>query len=109
MSFMGDLTQNRAEEYWRGIAVKSRANKSIVFGAFIDDLLMGTATLVIDSPPNHPHRAEVAKVLVRPKFQHRGIARALMRKVETKALEIGRISWSWTHSRVRVPKHSMRA
>lgn len=34
--------------------------------------------------------ADVAKVLVRPQFQRRGIARALMLEVEKKALEIGR-------------------
>lgn len=90
VSFMSDLTQVQAEEYWREIAIKSGGSRLIVFGAFIDRNLVGTATLITDTPPNQPHRADVAKVLVRPQFQRKGVARALMLEVEKKAIEIGK-------------------
>lgn len=90
VSFMSDLTQDQAEEYWREIAAKSKAKKLIVFGAFDDAALVGTATLITDTPPNQPHRADVAKVLVRPIHQRRGIAKALMIALEKKALEVGK-------------------
>lgn len=90
VSFMSDLTQEEAEQYWRSIARKSGENKLIVFGAFIDNQMVGTATLITDTPPNQPHRGDVAKVLVHPQFQRQGAARALMLEVEKKALEIGK-------------------
>ncbi|HEY3293205.1 MAG TPA: GNAT family N-acetyltransferase [Candidatus Nanopelagicaceae bacterium] len=90
VSFMSDLSQDVAEEYWHGISQKSAAGDLIVFGAFIADELVGTATLITATPPNQPHRADVAKVLVRPAFQRRGIAKALMITLEKKALEIGK-------------------
>lgn len=90
VSFMSDLTQEQAEDYWRGTVMKSKADELIVFGAFIDEVLTGTATLITGTPPNQPHRADVAKVLVRPKYQRRGIAKALMIEVGKKALGIGK-------------------
>lgn len=90
VSFMNDLTQEQAEDFWRAIGAKSKADELIVFGAFIEENLAGTATLITGTPPNQPHRADVAKVLVRPKYQRRGIAKALMLEVEKKALEIGK-------------------
>ncbi len=64
VSFMSDLTQDQAEEYWRGIANLSGDNRLIVFGAFIEENLVGTATLITDTPPNQPHRADIAKDLL---------------------------------------------
>ncbi len=90
VGFMSDLTQSQAEDYWREISTKSKAGKLIVFGAFDDAELVGTASLITDTPPNQPHRADVAKVLVRPTYQRRGIAKALMIAVEKKALEVGK-------------------
>ena len=46
--------------------------------------------LDIDTPPNQPHRAEVAKLLVHPDFRRHGFARALMGALETHATAIGR-------------------
>jgi ribosomal protein S18 acetylase RimI-like enzyme len=44
--------------------------------------LVGTVQLQFPWPPNQPHRAEVAKLLVHPDARRRGIARALMLEVE---------------------------
>jgi ribosomal protein S18 acetylase RimI-like enzyme len=44
-------------------------------------------TLLLDLPPNQPHRAEVAKLMTRPRYRGLGIATSLMRAVETVAVE----------------------
>jgi len=46
------------------------------------DEIVGTVQLLIDTPPNQPHRAEVAKLLVHPKARRKGIGRALMIELE---------------------------
>ena len=52
--------------------------------------LVGTVLLQFPWPPNQPHRAEVAKLLVHPEARRRGIARALMLEVERLARAEGR-------------------
>jgi ribosomal protein S18 acetylase RimI-like enzyme len=47
-------------------------------------------TLLLDFPPNQPHRAEVAKLMTRTSHRGRGIATLLMRAVEAVAVERGR-------------------
>lgn len=51
------------------------------------DQVAGCVMLDFDMPPNQPHRAEIAKLLVHPKFRRNGIARALMQQVEKAAIE----------------------
>src|SRR6476620_10436190 len=48
------------EDYVRDAAEGRR----VILGAFLDGDLVGTAQLVLAAPPNQPHRAEVARVLV---------------------------------------------
>lgn len=40
--------------------------------------VVGTVQLVLDTPANQPHRAEVSKLLVHPDARRQGIARTLM-------------------------------
>jgi GNAT superfamily N-acetyltransferase len=46
---------------------------------------VGTAQLVLAVPPNQPHRAEVARVLVQRSARKRGIAQRLMEQLEQEA------------------------
>lgn len=59
--------------------------RRVVLGAFDDDELVGTAQLVPSPMPNQPHRADVAKVLVRPSARGRGVASQLMERLEQEA------------------------
>jgi ribosomal protein S18 acetylase RimI-like enzyme len=47
-------------------------------------------TLLLDLPPNQPHRAEIAKMITRISHRHRGIATALLREAERAAIKRGR-------------------
>ena len=50
----------------------------------------GSVQLDYDTPPNQPHRAEVRKLMVHPRFRRLGIAKALMQQIEAMAGQIGR-------------------
>ncbi|WP_108661131.1 GNAT family N-acetyltransferase [Acuticoccus kandeliae] len=50
------------------------------------DAIVGSVQLVIDTPPNQPHRADVAKLIVDPACRRQGIARRLMEALEARAL-----------------------
>ena len=47
-------------------------------------------TLLLDCPPNQPHRAEIAKLMTRQSYRNRGVATALMQAAETLAAQRGR-------------------
>ena len=52
--------------------------------------MVGTVTLLLDCPPNQPHRAEIAKLMTRVSHRRRGVAKALMLAAEKMAVERGR-------------------
>ncbi len=82
--FLDTLTIEDARDYGRGLAGRA------VLVAREEGRIVGTVSRVLDSPPNQPHRAEVAKMLVRPDARRRGVARALMREIHALALREGR-------------------
>jgi GNAT superfamily N-acetyltransferase len=69
------------EDYVRDAEQGSR----IILGAFLEGELVGTAQLVLAVPPNQPHRAEVARVLVHRSARRRGLAQRLMEQLEQEA------------------------
>jgi ribosomal protein S18 acetylase RimI-like enzyme len=90
VSFMHPLALEVADAFWeRSLAAAARGER-IVLGAFADESLVGTVTLLLDCPPNQPHRAEVAKLMTRISHRGRGVAKALMRAAERVAVERAR-------------------
>lgn len=79
-----------ARAFWRKIAAKVAAGTCLLLAAWQDGTLVGTVQLDLDTPPNQPHRADVAKLLVHPAARRAGVGRALMRRVEQAAQRIGR-------------------
>jgi len=65
----------------------------LIFAAFEKDLLVGTASIILKSTPNAPHRAEVAKMMSLSSHRRRGIARALLRHAEREGLKHGKTLW----------------
>src|SRR4029078_8925150 len=46
-----------------------------------------TVTLLLDLPPNQPHRGEIAKMMTRVSHRGQGIARMLVQELERIAIE----------------------
>ena len=90
VSFMHPLPLAAAEAFWRGSLDAAARDERIVLGAFDGDNLIGTVTLLLDLPPNQPHRAEIAKMITRISHRHRGVATALLQAAERQALARGR-------------------
>ena len=90
VSFMHPLSPDAAQEFWRkSLAAAARGERSVL-GAWDGETLLGTVTLLLDCPPNQPHRAEIAKLMTRPDYRGKGIATRLMRAAEALAIEKGK-------------------
>jgi ribosomal protein S18 acetylase RimI-like enzyme len=87
VSFMHPLEPERARAFWNSALAAAERGERIILGAFDGDDLAGTVTLLLDCPPNQPHRAEIAKMMTRPSHRNRGIASALLREAERLAVE----------------------
>jgi ribosomal protein S18 acetylase RimI-like enzyme len=82
---------DRARAFWlKKIAPGVAAETRIVLVARVDNQTAGTVQLNLDTPPNQPHRADVSKLLVHPKYRRLGIGRALMREIEAYGVKAGR-------------------
>ena len=90
VSFMHPLAPEAADAFWRDALASAERGERIVFGAFDEENLVGTVTLLLSLPPNQPHRAEIAKMMTRISHRHRGIASALLQAAEHAAVERGR-------------------
>ncbi len=82
VSFMHPLPIQSAETFWRDALAAAERGERIVLGAFDGEDLVATVTLLLNLPPNQPHRAEIAKMMTRVSHRHRGIATALLREAE---------------------------
>lgn len=90
VSFMHPLPQEAAGAFWDGALAAAGRDERIILGAWDGDVLAGTVTLLLDCPPNQPHRAEIAKMMTRLSHRGRGVATALMRAAEACAIERNR-------------------
>ncbi|APW59745.1 GNAT family N-acetyltransferase [Paludisphaera borealis] len=90
VSFMHPLEPETAEAFWDDALAAAARGERIVLGAWGGEVLVGTVTLLLNCPPNQPHRAEIAKVMTRPSHRGRGVATALMRAAEDLAAQRAR-------------------
>jgi ribosomal protein S18 acetylase RimI-like enzyme len=90
VSFMHPLAREAAASFWDDSLTAAARDERIVLGAWDGAVLTGTVTVLLDCPPNQPHRAEIAKLMTRPSHRGRGIAAALMRAAESLAEQRGR-------------------
>ena len=87
VSFMQPLPLPVAIKFWESSLAAAARGERIVLGAWADTNLIGTVTLLLDCPPNQPHRAEIAKLMTRIDHRQRGVAAALVRAAEAIALQ----------------------
>lgn len=91
VNFVLPFDHDDALAFWQGkVAPALKAGTRAVLVARAGDAPIGTVQLDWATPPNQPHRAEIAKLLVHPDYRSRGIARALMVQMETFAKDVGR-------------------
>jgi len=88
VSFMSPLSAGEAREWWRKTADRADP-RAIILVARDDSGIVGSVSMHPAWPPNQPHRADIAKLLVHRRAQRRGIARALMEEIERRAQAAG--------------------
>jgi len=87
VSFMHPLEPETAATFWANALMAAARDERVVLGAWDGEVLAGTVTLLLDCPPNQPHRAEIAKLMTRLSHRGRGVAAALMRAAEDLAVK----------------------
>jgi len=90
VSFMAPFPRAAAEAFFDNAIQGVEQGDRILLAAFADSQLVGTVQIVLATPPNQPHRADVAKLLVMSSARGQGIAARLMEKVEEASREAGR-------------------
>ena len=90
VSFMHPLSRQMAANFWKDSLAKARRGERVVLGAWDGNDLIATVTLDLATPPNQPHRGEIAKLMTRVSHRGRGVARSLMIEAERIAVERGR-------------------
>jgi GNAT superfamily N-acetyltransferase len=90
VGFMQPLERDRATAFWRRIAHGVSARERALLIAEDSNGICGTVQLILDQPPNQPHRADLVKMLVHRRARRAGLGAALMRAAETTARECGK-------------------
>lgn len=84
ISFMAGLTMAEAAAWWREV-IAGLDPRAMLLVARDDQGIIGTVQLQPAWPPNQPHRADVAKLMVHRRGRGNGIARSLMTELERHA------------------------
>ena len=90
VSYMAPFSHDDARAAFAGMADESARGNRLILGAFDEGRVVGTVQVVLAVPPNQPHRAEIAKLLVSRAARKRGIAKRLMDAAEAEARAEGR-------------------
>ncbi|MFY0679700.1 MAG: GNAT family N-acetyltransferase [Thalassovita sp.] len=82
---------SEAQAFWQTSVLPTLSPQTRgLFVALKGDSPVGTVSVVLDTPTNQPHRAEIAKLMVHPKARRQGLARRLMQHAEDHARSNGR-------------------
>jgi ribosomal protein S18 acetylase RimI-like enzyme len=88
--FMHPLDPSDARAFWDKAFAAAARGERVVLGAFAEGALVATVSVLLDSPPNQPHRAEIGKMMTHPEHRGRGAATMLLAEAERLALAHGR-------------------
>lgn len=86
ISFLRGFTAADAAGWWRQV-IAGLSPRAELLVAHDDTGIVGTVQLQPAWPPNQPHRADVAKLIVHRRSRGKGVARALMTELERLARE----------------------
>ncbi|SHG49326.1 N-acetyltransferase [Massilia sp. CF038] len=90
VSFMHPLAPAAAAAFWSASLLAAGRGERVLLGAWEEGVLAATVTLLLECPPNQPHRAEIAKMMTRLSHRGRGLASALMQEAERLARARGK-------------------
>ena len=90
VSFMASLTKAEAEAFFEKVVDGVQRGERILLVAFIDSQLVGTVQIILATPPNQPHRADVAKLLVLRSARKQGVGARLMESVDEASRQAGK-------------------
>jgi ribosomal protein S18 acetylase RimI-like enzyme len=90
VSYMAPFSQAQARTAFEGMGAEAERGNRLILAAFAEGRLVGTVQVILAVPPNQPHRAEIAKLLVSSTARKRGIAQRLMDAAEVAARAEGR-------------------
>ncbi len=91
VSFMAPLAREKADAFWRRVAGEVSAGERLLLVAEdrASGEIVGTVQVVTGLPENQPHRADIAKMLVRRSARRQGLGAGLMRAAAEAAREAG--------------------
>ena len=87
VSFMAPFSKAEAEDFFADCL---KQEDRVVLAAFDGTKLVGTVQMVPAWPPNQPHRADIAKLLVHRPARKEGVATQLMEHVESASRAAGK-------------------
>lgn len=91
IGFILPFSPEQARQYWADRIRPDLSSGAVdLFVARDAQRVVGTVQLIAAVMPNQPHRADVAKLLVHPDARRKGLGRALMNALETRAAQLGR-------------------
>lgn len=90
VNFMAGFTHAEAEAFFEKVIGGLERHDRILLAAFAGSRAIGTVQVVLATPPNQPHRADVAKLLVHRSARGQGVATSLMHHAEEAARLAGK-------------------
>jgi GNAT superfamily N-acetyltransferase len=90
VSFMAPLARHEALAFWQGVADGVARGERLLYVARDALGIVGTVQIVLAQPPNQPHRADLAKMLVHRRGRCQGLGAALMQAAEDGARAAGK-------------------
>ena len=90
VSYLTPFSHEQARSAFEGLAAEVEQGRRLILAAFVNGDVVGTVQVILALPPNQPHRAEIAKLLVHRSARKRGIAQLLMERAEAEARAEGK-------------------
>jgi GNAT superfamily N-acetyltransferase len=90
ISYMAPFSHEDARAVFEDVAAEVERGQRVLIAASEGGEVVGTVQVNLATPPNQPHRGDIAKLLVRGSARRRGIAAQLMEAAECEALAEGK-------------------
>ncbi len=90
VSFMSPFPHSAAVAFFEKLLPEVERGERILIAALDDLKLVGTVQIVLATPPNQPHRGDIAKLLVLRSARGQGVAAKLMQHAEECARAAGK-------------------